>query len=175
MSSYASQSLPCARAALSRTLAPRQHLLRTPLTATNTSRCLLQQQQQPSQRGTYATAANAAAAARAAAQRKAPRSFARPPTPPPTKTPEEQLARGYVVRRTSSVQLPVYRKLKSGDTRAVVLIKRVEGDHKKLVEDLKADMDLAAGKIRINPTTKHIELSVSVAGSLSFFCESTSS
>lgn len=158
MISSLSQSLPCARAALSRALAPRkQHLFRatttTPLAAS--SRCLLQQ------RNTYATAANAAAAARAAEQRKAPRTYTRAPTPPPTKTIEEQQQQGYVVRRTSSVQLPVYRKLKSGNTREVIIIKKIDGDRRKMLEDMKTAMDVAGGKIRINPTTQHIELSVS--------------
>ncbi|OAA82183.1 ribosomal protein L49/IMG2 [Akanthomyces lecanii RCEF 1005] len=154
MNSRLSQSLPCARAALSQTLAPRPPPLfrLTPLTSSS-SRCLFQQQ-----RNTYATAATAAAAARAAAQRRAPRSFTRAPTPPPTKTAEEQLAGGYLVQRTSSVQLPVYRKLKSGNMREVILIKKVHGDRRRLLEDIKASLAVAADKIRINPTTQHIEL-----------------
>ncbi|TQW08140.1 ribosomal protein L49/IMG2 [Cordyceps javanica] len=155
------QSLTCAGSALSRTLTPRRApLLRTPqLLDASTSlsssrpRCIL------SLSHSYATAATAAAARRTAEQRRAPRSFARPPTPPPAKTAEElQHARGYLVQRTSSVQLPVYRALKSGGTREIILIKKVHGDRRRLVEDIKAGLAVAADKIRINPTTQHIEL-----------------
>ncbi len=155
MNSRLSQSLLCARAAaLSQTLAPRPLLLLRLTTTTSSPQCLFQH------RNSYATAATAAAAARAAAQRRAPRSFARAPTPPPTKTAEEQRAGGYLVQRTSSIQLPVYRKLKSGSTREVILIKKVHGDRRKLVEDIKASFAVAGDKIRINPTTQHVELQV---------------
>ncbi|KAJ6779330.1 hypothetical protein PWT90_08386 [Aphanocladium album] len=157
MNSRLSRSLPCARTAIAQFLAPRQQpqspllLLRTPLSS---SRCL----QQPQHSNSYATAATAVAAARAAEKRRAPRSFTRAPTPPPTKTAEEQLAAGYLVQRTASIQLPVYRKLKSGNMREVILVKKVQGDRRKLVDDIKASLAIDGDKIRINPTTQHIEL-----------------
>lgn len=158
MNSRLSQSLPCARAALSRALTPRpaQPLLRlTPFASSSTSRCVQHS-------NTYATAATAAAAAKAGEERRAPRSFTRAPTPPPTKTAEEQRAGGYLVERTASVQLPVYRKLKSGSTREVILIKKVQGDRRKLLEDIKTSLEVRADRIRINPTTQHIELQVRI-------------
>ncbi|KAM3516158.1 hypothetical protein MY11210_000180 [Beauveria gryllotalpidicola] len=150
-----SQSLPCARAAL--LAAPlRQPLLLHHTTTTTTttlplasSPCLL--------RNTYATAATAAAVARAAEKRRAPRSYTRAPTPPPTKT-YLQGSRCYLVRRTASLQLPVYRKLKSGKTREVIIIKNVNGNRLQFLEDIKAGLAVAPDKIRLNPTTQQIEL-----------------
>ncbi|OAA73560.1 ribosomal protein L49/IMG2 [Cordyceps fumosorosea ARSEF 2679] len=147
MNSRLSQSLPCVRAVLSHALSPR------PFATPSSTRSLLPLSH------SYATAATAAATTRAAEQRRAPRSFARPPTPPPSKTPEEQSrARGYLVQRTASAQLPVYRALKSGGTREVILVKKVHGDRRRLVEDIKADLAVAADRIRVNPTTQHVEL-----------------
>ncbi|EJP69579.1 54S ribosomal protein img2, mitochondrial [Beauveria bassiana] len=149
-----SQSLPCVRAALL-AVSPRQTLL--PLHQTTStlplasSPCLL--------RNTYATAATAAAVARAAEKRSAPRSYTRAPTPPPTKTePEQYKGSGYLVRRTASFQLPVYRKLKSGKTREVIIIKKVHGDRLRFLEDIKASLAVAPDRIRLNPTTQQIEL-----------------
>ncbi|OAA45386.1 mitochondrial large ribosomal subunit L49 [Metarhizium rileyi] len=82
----------------------------------------------------------------------------RTPTPPPTKSSEELAQNPYVVHRTPSVQLPVYRRFTSGGNRQVVLIKRVDGDRKKLMEDLIASLGVSKQDVRINPTTQHIEL-----------------
>ncbi|OAA44658.1 ribosomal protein L49/IMG2 [Beauveria brongniartii RCEF 3172] len=149
-----SQSLPCARAALL-AVAPRQSLLLLHHTTSTlplaSSPWLL--------RNTYATAATAAAVARAAEKRSAPRSYTRAPTPPPTKTELEHYeGSGYLVRRTASLQLPVYRKLKSGKTREVIVIKKVHGDRFQLLEDIKASLGVAPDRIRLNPTTQQIEL-----------------
>ncbi|EGX96343.1 ribosomal protein L49/IMG2 [Cordyceps militaris CM01] len=134
-------SLACVRAALAAPRPPTSLLLRLP----------------PSH--SYATAATAAAATRTAEQRRSPRSFARPPTPAPTSTADEQQrARGYLVPRTASAQLPVYRAIKSGGTREIILIKKVQGDRKKLVQDMQATLAVTADRIRINPTTLHIEI-----------------
>ncbi|KAL6870459.1 mitochondrial large subunit ribosomal protein domain-containing protein [Trichoderma novae-zelandiae] len=86
------------------------------------------------------------------------RQLSRPPVPPPTKTPEELVSLGYIVRRTPSVQLPVYRRWQSGGTRQVVLIKKIDGDRIRLLEDLVGDLGIAREDVRINPTTQHIEL-----------------
>ncbi|KAH6606037.1 mitochondrial large ribosomal subunit l49 [Trichoderma cornu-damae] len=64
------------------------------------------------------------------------RHLGRPPVIPPTKSPEELVSLGYLVRRTPSVQLPVYRRWSSGGTRQVVLIKKVDGDRRRLLQDL---------------------------------------
>ncbi|UKZ67201.1 mitochondrial 54S ribosomal protein mL49 [Trichoderma atroviride] len=86
------------------------------------------------------------------------RQLSRAPVPPPTKTPEELVSLGYIVRRTPSVQLPVYRRWMSGGTRQVVLIKKIDGDRRRLLEDLVGSLGIAREEVRINPTTQHIEL-----------------
>lgn len=92
---------------------------------------------------------------------KATRSYApisRVPTPPPTKTTDELASGPYIVRRTPSAQLPVYKQLKSGGNRVVVLIKKVDGDRRKLLEDMVESLGVSQGEIRINPTTQNLEL-----------------
>ncbi|KAL7797289.1 hypothetical protein V8C37DRAFT_370622 [Trichoderma ceciliae] len=86
------------------------------------------------------------------------RELSRTPTPPPTKSPEELVSLGYMVRRTPSVQLPLYRRWLSGGNRQVVLIKKVDGDRRRLLEDLVGGLSIAREDVRINPTTQHIEL-----------------
>ncbi|KAL7918769.1 mitochondrial large subunit ribosomal domain-containing protein [Trichoderma austrokoningii] len=86
------------------------------------------------------------------------RQLSRASVPPPTKTPEELVALGYIVRRTPSVQLPVYRRWQSGGTRQVVLIKKIDGDRRRLLEDIVGSLGIAREEVRINPTTQHIEL-----------------
>lgn len=86
--------------------------------------------------------------------------ISRAPTPPPTKSSEEFASSPYYVRRTSSVQLPVYRRFMSGGNRQVVVIKKVDGDRKKLLEDLVESLGVGKDDIRINPTTQHVELKV---------------
>ncbi|KAL7951433.1 mitochondrial large subunit ribosomal protein domain-containing protein [Trichoderma barbatum] len=86
------------------------------------------------------------------------RQLSRAPAPPPTKTPEELVSLGYIVRRTPSVQLPIYRRWQSGGTRQVILIKKVDGDRVRLLEDLVGGLGIAREDVRINPTTQHIEL-----------------
>jgi len=79
--------------------------------------------------------------------------------PLPTKT-EEQLAAAfpYIVRRTPYSQLPVYQKWMSGGNRVIVLIKKVDGDRTRLVEDLATALQVKRSDIRLNPTTQHIEI-----------------
>ncbi|OAQ66435.1 ribosomal protein L49/IMG2 [Pochonia chlamydosporia 170] len=84
--------------------------------------------------------------------------ISRGPTPPPTKSPEEFTGSPYIVRRTPSAQLPVYRRFTSGGNREVVFIKKVDGDRKKLLEDLVESLGVSRGDIRLNPLTQHLEL-----------------
>jgi len=78
--------------------------------------------------------------------------------PPPTKTPDELASLGYIVNRTPSFQLPVYRRWLSGGTRQVVLIKKINGDRRRMLKDLIDNLTFPQENVRINPTTKHIEL-----------------
>lgn len=89
------------------------------------------------------------------------RPLAREPLPPPTITAESLAAAPYIVRRTGFAQLPVYRKWMSGGTRQVVLVKKVNGSRAKLVDELKEALKVPTDKIRVSPTTGHIELTVS--------------
>ncbi|KAK5995574.1 Integrity of mtDNA protein 2 [Cladobotryum mycophilum] len=86
------------------------------------------------------------------------RALSRPPTPLPTKTDEELASLSYIIRRTPSLELPVYRNWKSGGTRQVILVKKIDGDRRKLLEDFVEGLGVSRDDIRINPTTQHIEL-----------------
>lgn len=88
------------------------------------------------------------------------RPLARTGLEPPTITAEELAKRPYVVRRTPFAQLPIYRKWKSGGTQLLVLIKKVNGDKLQLVSELREKLNIEAERIRINPTTTHIEIKV---------------
>lgn len=89
------------------------------------------------------------------------RAIKRPFVPPPTKT-EQELAASlpYIVQRTPYAQVPIYRKYMSGGNRVLILIKRVNGDRKQLVDDLAKALKLEKEDIRLNPTTQHIEIKV---------------
>ncbi|KAG6010547.1 hypothetical protein E4U21_005900 [Claviceps maximensis] len=80
------------------------------------------------------------------------------PTPPPTKTLEELASSPYIVRRTPSTQLPVYKNFKSGGNLVMVMIKKVDGDRRRLLEDLVRALALKPSSIRINPTTQNLEI-----------------
>jgi large subunit ribosomal protein L49 len=138
MASFLSQSLACSRQTITRTI------------------CQSQARVSP------ATIRFASAAAHASSPKPTtPNSHSKPPTPRPTKTPEELGASlGYFVRRTPSVQLPIYRTLKSGNTRQVITIKKVDGDKRKMLQELSEALSMDKANIRINPTTQHIELKV---------------
>lgn len=64
------------------------------------------------------------------------------------------------MRRTSFAQLPVYKKWRAGDTKQEIQIKKVTGDKGLLVEELKEKLGVPADKIKINPTTGMIVLTV---------------
>ncbi|KAK7423195.1 54S ribosomal protein img2, mitochondrial [Neonectria magnoliae] len=87
------------------------------------------------------------------------RPIKRPFVPPPTKT-EEQLitAFPYIIRRTPYAQLPIYRKFMSGGNRCIIIIKKIDGNRGKLVEDLATSLELDRKDIRLNPTTQQIEI-----------------
>jgi large subunit ribosomal protein L49 len=79
--------------------------------------------------------------------------------PPPAKNPKEVgTYLRYIIKRTPSLQVPVYRKWMSGGNRCIVMIKKVKGDYSKLVKDISDDLDIKAEDIRINPVTQHIEI-----------------
>ncbi|KAH7155151.1 mitochondrial large subunit ribosomal protein-domain-containing protein [Dactylonectria estremocensis] len=87
------------------------------------------------------------------------RPLKRPFVPPPTKTEEELIGTlPYIIRRTPYQQLPVYRKFLSGGNRCIILVKKIEGDRSKLVEDLAAALQIDRKDVRLNPTTQNIEI-----------------
>jgi len=81
--------------------------------------------------------------------------------PPVSKNPEKLGATlRYVIRRTPSSQLPVYRKWMSGGNRMIVIIKKIDGDRSKFIQDLARDLEIKPVDIRLNPTTQHVEIKV---------------
>ena len=90
------------------------------------------------------------------------RTHSQPPVPPPSKSPAELASLPYVVRRTPSSQLPIYRRTMSGGTRQVALIKKVDGDRKRMLDDIVGALQIPREEIKINPTTLHIEMKVSL-------------
>jgi hypothetical protein len=82
--------------------------------------------------------------------------------PPPSKTAEEILAAGtpYLVRRTPYAQLPVYRRWRGGGTLEEVIVKKIDGDRKKLAMELTEVLGCDPTHVKINPTTMHVEVKV---------------
>lgn len=72
-----------------------------------------------------------------------------------------------MIRRTPFAQLPVYRVFKAGGSKIVVLIKKVKGDKKVLVEELHEKLGIDKTRIALNPTTGHVELKVRCNGKIS--------
>ena len=91
------------------------------------------------------------------------RPLERGPLPLPTITPEALAEAPYIVRRTAFAQLPVYRKWMSGGTRQVVMVKKISGQKAQLVDELKEKLEVPTDKIRVSPTTGHVELQVCCA------------
>lgn len=88
------------------------------------------------------------------------RPLSRDPVPPPTITPEELSTRPYAIRRTAFAQLPIYRAWKSGGTNIVVMIKKINGNKQALAQELTEKLGIAKERIKLNPTTGHLELKV---------------
>ncbi|KAG6025963.1 hypothetical protein E4U19_007865 [Claviceps sp. Clav32 group G5] len=57
-------------------------------------------------------------------------------TPPATKTPEEQASGPWLMRRTPSGHIPMYKQYKKVHQYRFLVIKKIEGDLAKFVEDL---------------------------------------
>jgi large subunit ribosomal protein L49 len=64
------------------------------------------------------------------------------------------------VRRTPYAQLPVYRRWRGGGTLEEVIVKKIEGDRKRLAEELREVLGCDPAHVKINPTTTHIEVKV---------------
>jgi large subunit ribosomal protein L49 len=64
----------------------------------------------------------------------------------------------YHVGRSPSAYLPVYRRPVNGDTRARVVVKRIEGDRLKAMEDMITLINIPREKVRLNPTNQQIEV-----------------
>lgn len=88
------------------------------------------------------------------------RPLARPTIGAPTITEEALKECKWVVRRTSFAQLPVYRKWRQGATKQEIMIKKATGDKILLVDELKKELKVADDRIKINPTTGAIVLTV---------------
>ena len=75
-------------------------------------------------------------------------------TSPASRTP-------YLVSRTPSLFLPVYQDTKRGGNKKLTVLKKIQGDARVLKEDLRMELGLEEGQIRINHVTGHIEIVVS--------------
>ncbi|KAB5542591.1 putative mitochondrial large ribosomal subunit L49 [Coniochaeta sp. 2T2.1] len=64
----------------------------------------------------------------------------------------------YLVSRTPSLFLPVYQDTKRGGNKKLTVLKKVQGDARVLKEDLRTELGLEEGQIRINHVTGHIEI-----------------
>lgn len=88
------------------------------------------------------------------------RPLARPIVGPPTITEEALKECKWIIRRTSFAQLPVYQKWRQGATRQEITIKGVTGDKRALLQELRDKLDVPEAKIKLNPTTGAIVLTV---------------
>lgn len=79
---------------------------------------------------------------------------------PLSKSPEMLAQLPYIVRRTPSLMLPVYRRTRSGGTRKDTLIKKVEGDQSRFAREITGALKLNPRDVKLNPTTRHIEVKV---------------
>lgn len=66
----------------------------------------------------------------------------------------------YYVYRTASQQLPVYQMAKRGGNLHQTRIRKINGDVKKLRDDIQKALELKEGNIAINSTTGHITIKV---------------
>lgn len=46
----------------------------------------------------------------------------------------------------------------SGGNRMIVIIKKIDGDRSKFIQDLARDLEIKPVDIRLNPTTQHVEI-----------------
>jgi len=85
-------------------------------------------------------------------------------TSPATETARSPAAAGqqaYHVSRTASDKLPVYQDLKNGGNRRLTLVRKISGDSAALMRDLQQGLGLPRDKIKVNPVTRHVVLTVS--------------
>ncbi|EPE02611.1 mitochondrial ribosomal protein subunit img2 [Ophiostoma piceae UAMH 11346] len=61
----------------------------------------------------------------------------------------------FTINRTSSLNLPVYHRIKSGGTNKTTEIKKIEGDARVLSELITTELKL---ETKINPVTNHISI-----------------
>lgn len=81
---------------------------------------------------------------------------------PPSKTIEQHVAEGasYVVRRTPSAQLPIYRRYSMGGKKIITLVKKIEGNKVLMLAHLVSKLNQSKALARVNPYTGNIELKV---------------
>ncbi len=56
----------------------------------------------------------------------------------------------------------MYQDTKRGGNKKLTVLKKIEGDARRLKEDLRAELRLEDGQIKINHVTRHIEIAVSI-------------
>lgn len=72
----------------------------------------------------------------------------------------------YYVYRTSSQQLPVYQIAKRGGNLHQTRIRKINGDVRKLRDDIQKALELKEGSIAINSITGHITIKVFSSGAV---------
>ncbi|KAG6122640.1 hypothetical protein E4U13_001728 [Claviceps humidiphila] len=79
-------------------------------------------------------------------------------TPPATKTPEEQASGPWLIGRTPSGQMPIYKQFKKAKEYRFILVKKVEGDVSKFVEDLAEATGIPRDEMAVVPKNQFVEI-----------------
>ncbi|KAG6144828.1 hypothetical protein E4U35_005679 [Claviceps purpurea] len=79
-------------------------------------------------------------------------------TPPATKTPEEQASGPWLMRRTPSGQMPIYKQFKKARQYRFILLKKVEGDVLKFVDDLAEGTGIPRDEMAVVPKNQFVEI-----------------
>ncbi|KAG6061565.1 hypothetical protein E4U17_001077 [Claviceps sp. LM77 group G4] len=79
-------------------------------------------------------------------------------TPPATKTPEEQASGPWLLRRTPSGQMPIYKQFRKSHQYRYILIKKIEGDVPKFVEDLAEGTGIPRDELALLPKNQFVEI-----------------
>ncbi|KAG5974992.1 hypothetical protein E4U58_002247 [Claviceps cyperi] len=79
-------------------------------------------------------------------------------TPPATKTPEEQANGPWLIGRTPSGQVPIYKQFKKAQDYRFILLKKVQGDVPKFVEDLAEGTGIPRDEMSVVPRNQFVEI-----------------
>lgn len=84
--------------------------------------------------------------------------------PPPTRDPSELAAQlSWMIERTASRQLPIYKRWRGGGTKEQIVVKKLQGDTQAFMDDMITALQIKPEKVRLNPTTRQVEITVGSA------------